>query len=100
MRRCELARVRRDLLDLAAGTLEIDVTRMVVDGKVIELAQATLLPDSPTSWYMGNNIPGKPRRVLVYLGGAPAYRAKCDEVAGSNYEGFDLSASRTLAAAA
>jgi len=28
--------VRRDLLDLAAGTLEIDVTQVVVDGKVIE----------------------------------------------------------------
>jgi hypothetical protein len=36
MRRCELAGVRRDLLDLAAGTLEIDVTRVVVDGRVIE----------------------------------------------------------------
>ena len=34
--RCELAGVRRDLLDLAAGTLEIDVTQVVVDGKVIE----------------------------------------------------------------
>ncbi|GAA4708875.1 NAD(P)/FAD-dependent oxidoreductase [Pseudonocardia yuanmonensis] len=57
-----------------------------------ELAQATLLPDSPTSWYMGNNIPGKPKRVLVYLGGAPAYRAKCDEVVSNGYEGFELSA--------
>lgn len=36
MRRCELAGARRDLLDLAAGTLEIDVTRVVVDGHVIE----------------------------------------------------------------
>ena len=36
MRRCELAGARRDLLDLAAGTLEIDVTRVVVDGQVIE----------------------------------------------------------------
>ena len=36
MRRCELAGIRRDLLDLAAGTLEIDVTRVVVDGRVIE----------------------------------------------------------------
>jgi hypothetical protein len=35
MRRCELAGAR-DLLDLAAGTLEIDVTRVVVDGQVIE----------------------------------------------------------------
>ena len=36
MRRCELAGVRRDLLDLTAATLEIDVTRVVVDGRVIE----------------------------------------------------------------
>jgi len=36
MRRCELAGVRRDLLDLDAGTLAIEVTRVVVDGKVIE----------------------------------------------------------------
>jgi integrase len=36
MRRCELAGARRDLLDLAAGTLEIDVTRVVVEGQVIE----------------------------------------------------------------
>jgi cyclohexanone monooxygenase len=58
-----------------------------------EVAQATLLPDSPTSWYMGNNIPGKPRRVLVYLAGAPTYRAKCDDVVSGGYHGFRLSAS-------
>ena len=36
MRRCELAGAHRDLLDLAAGTLAIEATRVVVDGKVIE----------------------------------------------------------------
>ena len=36
MRRCELAGARRDLLDLDAGTLEIEITRVVVDGRVIE----------------------------------------------------------------
>ena len=36
MRRCELAGACRDLLDLDAGTLRIEVTRVVVDGKVIE----------------------------------------------------------------
>ena len=36
MRRCELAGVRRDLLDLDAGTLAIEITRVVVDGRVIE----------------------------------------------------------------
>ena len=36
MRRCELAGARRDLLDLGAGTLSIEITRVVVDGRVIE----------------------------------------------------------------
>lgn len=36
MRRCELAGARHDLLDLDAGTLTIEITRVVVDGKVIE----------------------------------------------------------------
>lgn len=36
MRRCELAGARRDQLDLHAGTLVIEMTRVVVDGKVVE----------------------------------------------------------------
>ena len=36
MRRCELAGARRDLLDLGAGTLAIEPTRVVVDGKIFE----------------------------------------------------------------
>jgi integrase len=36
MRRCERAGARRDLLDLGAGTLAIEVTRVVVDGRVVE----------------------------------------------------------------
>lgn len=58
-----------------------------------EVVVATLLNDSQTSWYMGNNVSGKPRRILAYLGGAPAYRAKCEEVVVSGYAGFTLSAS-------
>ncbi len=54
-----------------------------------ELASATLMPDTD-SWYMGANIPGKPRVCLVYLGGAPTYRAKCAEVVERRYEGFVL----------
>ena len=36
MRRCELAGAHRNLLDLDAGTLAIETTRVVVDGRVIE----------------------------------------------------------------
>jgi cyclohexanone monooxygenase len=54
-----------------------------------ELAAATLLPGTD-SWYMGANIPGKPRVCLVYLGGAPAYRRICAEVVEQGYRGFAL----------
>ena len=51
----------------------------------------TLYPKA-ASWYMGANIPGKPRVFLPYVGGVGHYRQKCDEVAADGYEGFDLSA--------
>jgi acetyl esterase/lipase len=52
------------------------------------IAEMTLLPTSASSWYMGANIPGKPRRALVYLGGAPRYRSICDNVQKNDYRGF------------
>src|SRR5258706_15268502 len=36
---------------------------------VNELADATLYPQAPTSWYVGANIPGKPRVFMPYVGG-------------------------------
>jgi cation diffusion facilitator CzcD-associated flavoprotein CzcO len=57
---------------------------------VNELAAATLYPLAD-SWYMGANIPGKPRVFTPYPGGVNVYRAKCDEVVANGYEGFVLS---------
>jgi cation diffusion facilitator CzcD-associated flavoprotein CzcO len=54
---------------------------------VNELAVGTLL-EEVDSWFFGANIPGKKRTVLMYFGGAPAYRKKCDEVAARGYDGF------------
>ena len=54
-----------------------------------ETAGATLIANT-TSWYLGSNVPGKPRRVLSYCGGVGTYRQKCDEVAASGYAGFDI----------
>ena len=42
------------------------------------------------SWYLGANIPGKPRVFMPYIGGVGAYRRECDEVAANGYEGFAL----------
>jgi cyclohexanone monooxygenase len=56
---------------------------------VAEIVNMTLMPGA-NSWYMGANIPGKPRRFLPYLGpeGVGGYRKKCNEIAAKGYEGF------------
>jgi len=45
---------------------------------VTEVVDSTLMPGT-NSWYMGANIPGKPRVFMPYIGGIPAYRRTCDE---------------------
>ena len=56
---------------------------------VNEVAHTTLYP-SANSWYIGANIPDKPRIFMPYVGGVGTYRRKCDEVAAKGYEGFAL----------
>jgi cyclohexanone monooxygenase len=55
-----------------------------------ELASATLFPKA-NSWYIGANIPGKPRVFMPYLGGVGSYRKICDDIASNAYEGFVIS---------
>jgi cyclohexanone monooxygenase len=57
-----------------------------------EVADRTLYPLA-NSWYVGANIPGKPRVFMPYVGGVSAYKKKCDEIAAGGYEGFRLAAS-------
>lgn len=42
------------------------------------------------SWYLGANVPGKPRALLPYIGGVDVYRKICDEVVNKDYLGFTL----------
>jgi cyclohexanone monooxygenase len=57
---------------------------------VNEVGHMTLYPRA-ASWYMGANVPGKPRIFMPYVGGVGTYRQKCDAVAANGYEGFTLS---------
>ncbi|QEC48031.1 NAD(P)/FAD-dependent oxidoreductase [Baekduia soli] len=66
---------------------------------VAALADGTLFPRAD-SWYMGANVPGKPRVMLPYVGGVGTYRDVCDEVAAASYEGFALDGRVAAAAAA
>jgi cyclohexanone monooxygenase len=54
-----------------------------------EVANRTLYPLA-NSWYVGANIPEKPRVFIPYVGGVTAYKKRCDEVAANRYQGFRL----------
>ena len=56
---------------------------------VNEVAYTTLYPQA-NSWYMGANIPGKPRIFMPYIGGVGVYRQICNDVAAKGYEGFAM----------
>jgi cyclohexanone monooxygenase len=58
---------------------------------VNEVAAGTVFPLA-NSWYLGANVPGKPRVFMPYIGGFPAYRDKCNEVAAKGYEGCVVAA--------
>ncbi|MGH7899748.1 MAG: flavin-containing monooxygenase, partial [Candidatus Binatia bacterium] len=54
---------------------------------VNDCGDITLFPRAK-SWYMGSNVPGKPRVFLPYVGGVDRYRKTCDEVVSGGYLGF------------
>jgi len=63
---------------------------------VNEVASRTLFPQA-ASWYMGANVPGKPRVFMPYVGGVGAFRIACDRVAAAGYDGFHLTAAKPSA---
>ena len=76
----------------AQGFDRIEPTPMAESGwgqHVQDCAAITLHPTAD-SWYMGANVPGKPRVMLPYIGGVEAYRAACEEVVEQGYLGFQL----------
>ncbi len=74
--------------DLHVIEASVDAEDAWVD-HVNEVANTTLYPGC-NSWYLGANVPGKPRVFMPYIG-FPTYVVKCDEVAEKNYEGFVMS---------
>jgi cyclohexanone monooxygenase len=59
---------------------------------VFEVADGTMLTaESCNSWYLGANIPGKPRVFMPYVAGVGVYRDQCDQIAADGYRGFKIS---------
>jgi cyclohexanone monooxygenase len=59
---------------------------------VNEVANMTLYPQA-NSWYVGANVPGKPRVFMPYPGGVGIYRQLCDGVVANGYQGFVMTSS-------
>ena len=78
----------------ARGVARIEATGEAEDAWVAhvnDVADASLRATCG-SWYVGANVPGKPRVFMPYIGGVPVYGQKCKAVAANGYEGFTLSA--------
>ncbi|MFO1131609.1 MAG: NAD(P)/FAD-dependent oxidoreductase [Hyphomicrobiales bacterium] len=64
---------------------------------VRDSADRTLYPQA-NSWYVGANVPGKPRVFMPYVNGFQVYEAACREVASAGYRGFRLARATEVAA--
>ncbi|MBS0220819.1 MAG: NAD(P)/FAD-dependent oxidoreductase [Proteobacteria bacterium] len=84
-----------DCLDAmrAKGLTVIEATGSAQEAWVGEVGKSAniTLRSTCSSWYVGANIPGKPRVFMPYIGGLPAYIVACDEVVAGGYKGFALS---------
>jgi cation diffusion facilitator CzcD-associated flavoprotein CzcO len=79
----------------ANGLRTVETTEPAVEewGRQVEAAaNATLLPKATHSWYLGANVPGKPRVFMPYAGGMARYRDHCAQVAADGYPGFVMGA--------
>ena len=84
IRDCIQYMTKEDKIEIEA---QIDAERQWMD-HVEDIASNTLRY-SCNSWYLGANVPGKPRVFMPYIG-FPPYVEKCDQGASNDYEGFVL----------
>ena len=76
----------------AHGASRIEAEPQAEDDWVehVNTVAARTLMQGCNSWYVGANIPGKPRVFLPYVGGFPRYEARCNDVAAKGYAGFRI----------
>ncbi len=86
----------------AAGATTVDTTPEAEaewNAHAMETVASSLRIHDENNWYMGTNVPGKPRAVLVYQGGLGFYRDRCNEIAEQGYRGFVFGHDRETATA-
>lgn len=84
----------------AQGIIEIEADVAAQDSwmaGVRDSADRTLYPQA-NSWYVGANVPGKPRVFMPYVDGFQVYEAACRDVASAGYRGFRFARATEVAA--
>jgi cyclohexanone monooxygenase len=76
------------LRDIGATTIEPIQTHEDEWVEHVNEVSKVSLRSTCSSWYVGANIPGRPRVFMPYIGGFPVYVQKCNEVMTNGFEGF------------
>ena len=76
--------------DIGAATIEPIVSDEDAWVEHVNDVSTVSLRSTCSSWYVGTNIPGRPRVFMPYIGGFPVYVQKCNEVMNGGFEGFVL----------
>lgn len=79
---CETNDYKRCETDTASQDAWTEKVNALVKGNLWETAE---------SWYVGANVPGKPRVILAYVGGYTAYKAECHAISEAGYPGYHFS---------
>ena len=76
--------------DKGHATIEPELQAELDWGRHVNEVADLSLRSTCASWYVGANVPGKPRVFMPYIGGFPRYVAECEKVVANGYEGFAL----------
>jgi hypothetical protein len=83
-----------DLLDHARkhgiDIIEADRQAQSAWARQVTESAAQTLYTVADSWYLGANVPGKPRVFMPYVDGFNIYSGICEKIAANGYEGFSL----------
>src|SRR5262249_7490994 len=76
--------------DVGAATIEARLEDEDAWVEHVNEVSKVSLRSTCSSWYVGTNIPGRPRVFMPYIGGFPVYVQKCNEVMSNGFDGFVL----------
>jgi cyclohexanone monooxygenase len=83
-----LADLLRYAADRGATSIQADPAAQDDWVRHVNDAAAGSIYHKANNWYLGANVPGKPRVFMPYIAGLDVYRRECDEIAERRYPGF------------